>query len=116
MMPDLHRYLFDASYARVYGRSPELRDFPAELHPDHANLKDALSKGYFDDLSAFRCRTVRYQRSRHIVINIHVACSCPCHSRYRRGQQRRRDAVRRRVIEIPSAYAHPSPVIYRPVW
>jgi DNA (cytosine-5)-methyltransferase 1 len=49
MMPDLHRYLFAAAYARVYGRSPELRDFPAELHPDHANLKDALSKGYFDD-------------------------------------------------------------------
>ena len=49
MMPDLHRYLFAASYARVYGRSPELRDFPAGLHPDHANLKDALSKGYFDD-------------------------------------------------------------------
>ena len=49
MMPDLHRYLFAASYARVYGRSPALRDFPAELHPDHANLEDALSKGYFDD-------------------------------------------------------------------
>ena len=49
MMPDLHRYLFAAAYGRVYGRSPELRDFPAELHPDHANLKDALSKGHFDD-------------------------------------------------------------------
>jgi DNA (cytosine-5)-methyltransferase 1 len=49
MMPDLHRYLYAASYARVYGRSPELRDFPVELHPDHRNLKDALSKGYFDD-------------------------------------------------------------------
>jgi DNA (cytosine-5)-methyltransferase 1 len=49
MMSDLHRYLFAACYARVYGRSPELKDFPAELHPDHANLKQALSKGYFDD-------------------------------------------------------------------
>jgi DNA (cytosine-5)-methyltransferase 1 len=49
MMSDLHRYLFAATYARVHGRSPELRDFPAELHPDHANLKDALSKGHFDD-------------------------------------------------------------------
>ena len=49
MATDLHRYLFAACYARVYGRSPELNDFPAELHPDHKNLKDALSKGYFDD-------------------------------------------------------------------
>jgi DNA (cytosine-5)-methyltransferase 1 len=49
MLSDLHRYLFVASYARVYGRSPELNDFPVELHPDHKNLSDALSKGYFDD-------------------------------------------------------------------
>lgn len=49
MMPDLHRYLFVASYAKVHGRSPELRDFPAELLPDHRNLEDALSRGYFDD-------------------------------------------------------------------
>lgn len=28
MMPDLHRYLFAACYAKVYGRSPELKDFP----------------------------------------------------------------------------------------
>ena len=49
MMPDLHRYLFAACYAKVHGRSPELNDFPAALHPDHRNLKDALSKGYFDD-------------------------------------------------------------------
>ncbi len=48
MATDLHRYLFAACYARVYGRSPELNDFPAELHPDHKNLKAALSKGYFD--------------------------------------------------------------------
>lgn len=49
MVSDLHRYLFAACYARVHGRSPELLDFPASLHPDHKNLKDALSKGYFDD-------------------------------------------------------------------
>jgi DNA (cytosine-5)-methyltransferase 1 len=49
MMPDLHRYLFAACYARVHGLSPELNDFPAALHPDHKNLKDALRKGYFDD-------------------------------------------------------------------
>jgi DNA (cytosine-5)-methyltransferase 1 len=49
MAADLHRYIFAACYAKVHGRSPELNDFPAELHPDHKNLKDALSKGYFDD-------------------------------------------------------------------
>lgn len=49
MIPDLHRYLFAACYARVHERSPELCDFPTTLHPDHKNLKDALSKGYFDD-------------------------------------------------------------------
>lgn len=49
MASDLHRYLFAACYARVNDRSPELSNFPPELHPDHKNLKDALAKGYFDD-------------------------------------------------------------------
>lgn len=49
MATDLHRYLFAACYAKVHGRSPELNDFPRELHPAHKNLKDALDKGHFDD-------------------------------------------------------------------
>lgn len=49
MTQDLHRYLFAACYARVHRRSPELKDFPACLHPEHSNLNDALRKGYFDD-------------------------------------------------------------------
>jgi DNA (cytosine-5)-methyltransferase 1 len=49
MPTDLHRYLYVAAYARVHGRSPELNDFPADLHPAHRNLREALSKGYFDD-------------------------------------------------------------------
>lgn len=49
MPTDLHRYLFAACYAKVQGRSPELNDFPPELHPHHKSLKDALSRGYFDD-------------------------------------------------------------------
>ncbi|HXI40522.1 MAG TPA: DNA (cytosine-5-)-methyltransferase [Bryobacteraceae bacterium] len=49
MVADLHRYLFAACFARVHFRSPELNDFPPELHPHHRNLKDALSRGYFDD-------------------------------------------------------------------
>jgi hypothetical protein len=46
---DLHRYLLAACYARVHFRAPELNDFPPELHPDHSSLKNALSKGCFDD-------------------------------------------------------------------
>jgi DNA (cytosine-5)-methyltransferase 1 len=49
MTTDLYRYLFAACYARVHRRSPELKDFPSVLHPDHKSLKNALSKGHFDD-------------------------------------------------------------------
>lgn len=49
MASDLHRYLYAACYAKLHGRSPDLGDFPSELHPDHKNLKQALNKGYFDD-------------------------------------------------------------------
>lgn len=68
MMTDLHRYLFAACYARVLRRSPELNDFPAALHPDHKNLKDALSKGYFDD--RFR---VQMSRKPATTITSHIA-------------------------------------------
>ena len=46
---DLYRYLFVASYARLYGRSPELRDFPASLLPKHKNAHDEKKLLYFDD-------------------------------------------------------------------
>jgi len=49
MKPDLHRYLFAACYASVHRRSPELKDFPASLYPEHSNIEVALRKGYFDD-------------------------------------------------------------------
>jgi DNA (cytosine-5)-methyltransferase 1 len=49
MTSDLHRYLYAACYARVHRRSPDLKDFPASLHPEHRNLDDALRKGLFDD-------------------------------------------------------------------
>jgi len=49
MPSDLHRYLYAACYAKVHRRSPELKDFPASLHPEHRNLDDALRKGLFDD-------------------------------------------------------------------
>ncbi len=46
---DLYRYLFVASYARLYGRSPELRDFPPRLLPKHKNAHDEHKLLYFDD-------------------------------------------------------------------
>lgn len=49
MPTDLHRYLFAACYARVFGRSPELRDFPPPLLPRHKNVDDEKKKEYFDD-------------------------------------------------------------------
>lgn len=42
---DLIRYLYAACYAKVYGSSPKLRDFPEELLPDHENA----GEGIFDD-------------------------------------------------------------------
>lgn len=49
MPQDLHRYLFAACYARLFGRSPELRDFPPPLLPKHKNVDDEKKKEYFDD-------------------------------------------------------------------
>ena len=46
---DLHRYLFTASFALVYGRSPTLAEFPDELVPDHRSAGQALTQGDFGD-------------------------------------------------------------------
>jgi DNA (cytosine-5)-methyltransferase 1 len=39
MPGDLHRYLFAASYAHHYSRSPLLHDFPESLLPNHASAR-----------------------------------------------------------------------------
>jgi DNA (cytosine-5)-methyltransferase 1 len=49
MASDLHRYLFATAYAKVIGRSPELRDFPTALLPLHRNVSEAGKELYFDD-------------------------------------------------------------------
>ena len=46
---DLHRYLFASCFARVYGRSPTLPDFPEQLWPDHKNAHQARRSGNFSD-------------------------------------------------------------------
>ncbi len=49
MANDLRRYLFAASYAAVHDRSPDLRDFPSELRPNHRNLDEAIHGEMFGD-------------------------------------------------------------------
>lgn len=49
MASDLHRYLFATAYAKVAGRSPELRDFPTALLPRHRNVTEVGKELFFDD-------------------------------------------------------------------
>jgi DNA (cytosine-5)-methyltransferase 1 len=37
---DLHRYFFASVFAKVYNRSPNLKDFPKDLLPNHKNASD----------------------------------------------------------------------------
>jgi DNA (cytosine-5)-methyltransferase 1 len=47
---DLCRYLYAACFAQEHGRSPLLRDFPADLLPDHVSAQTALRiGGNFED-------------------------------------------------------------------
>ena len=46
---DLHRYFFAAVFAREFGRSPLLEDFPELLLPKHQNVKAALKENKFND-------------------------------------------------------------------
>jgi DNA (cytosine-5)-methyltransferase 1 len=45
IVKDLHRYLYAACYAKVWGRSPRLREFPPDLLPEHKNVERALKNG-----------------------------------------------------------------------
>ena len=49
MPKDLRRYLFASHYARIYGASPELADFPWWLRPAHKNVRKAVKEGLFTD-------------------------------------------------------------------
>jgi DNA (cytosine-5)-methyltransferase 1 len=46
---DLHRYLYASVFAREYGHSPVLADFPNELLPLHKNVEAALQQSKFND-------------------------------------------------------------------
>ncbi|WP_242923096.1 DNA cytosine methyltransferase [Pontibacter liquoris] len=49
MDSDLLRYLFVASFAKVYHRSPKLEDFPVALLPDHKNVREGIDNKKFAD-------------------------------------------------------------------
>jgi DNA (cytosine-5)-methyltransferase 1 len=49
IIADLHRYLFAASFARCFGRSPLLEDLPEDLLPKHENVPAALKETKFND-------------------------------------------------------------------
>lgn len=49
MTSDLFRYLYASAFAKAHGRSPMIKDFPADLLPEHSNVKDALDGGHFAD-------------------------------------------------------------------
>jgi len=49
MLEDLHRYFYAACYAAKHNVSPQLRQFPRELLPNHKNVSIALKNGNFSD-------------------------------------------------------------------
>jgi DNA (cytosine-5)-methyltransferase 1 len=64
---DLHRYLFASLFAREYGRTPKLKNFPVEFLPKHVNVYEALSGSKFND--RFRVQ-VRGKPSTTVVSHI----------------------------------------------
>lgn len=46
---DLHRYLYCSCFGKIHGRSPVLAEFPADLLPEHENVKHALNGSMFAD-------------------------------------------------------------------
>ncbi|CAN5330902.1 DNA cytosine methyltransferase [soil metagenome] len=49
MDSDLHRYLFASVFAKEFGRSPKLVDFPEKLLPAHKNVKESIRTKKFAD-------------------------------------------------------------------
>jgi DNA (cytosine-5)-methyltransferase 1 len=45
MIKDLYRYFYAACYAKFHRKSPTLNQFPKDLLPDHANVKNTLLEG-----------------------------------------------------------------------
>jgi DNA (cytosine-5)-methyltransferase 1 len=66
MRSDLHRYVYAACFARVYGRTPALRNFPKDLLPAHTNIdSDHVEEASFAD----RFRVQLAERSATTVVS-----------------------------------------------
>lgn len=55
MTSDIYRYLYASCFAAASGRSPMLRDFPADLLPQHKSATGSPGGGFFQD--RFRVQT-----------------------------------------------------------
>jgi DNA (cytosine-5)-methyltransferase 1 len=55
MRGDIHRYFFAASFAKLNGKSPSLKDFPHGLLPLHENVKEAIAGKKFGDRFRVQC-------------------------------------------------------------
>lgn len=54
MLKDIYRYVYASCFAKFFGNSPKLHEFPLDLLPDHENV----NTGHFDD----RFRVQLYDR------------------------------------------------------
>lgn len=53
---DLWRYLFAACFAKINGRSPQLKDFPSALIPNHRSATmNGVENAYFSDRFRVQC-------------------------------------------------------------
>lgn len=116
MASDLHRYFFATAYAKVVGRSPELRDFPTALLPQHRNVTEAGKEDYFDD--RFRVQVADRPVKTItccMVININLTHLVTNRNRCGRivpAQTRRFGVLSKRDPER-SAYTSPNPITLR---
>ncbi len=83
---DLYRYLFAACYAKVYGCSPKIRDFPLDLLPAHKNVsKGAERSGSQDFEDRFR---VQLEDRPSTTVTAHISKDGHYHIHYDPGQCR----------------------------
>jgi DNA (cytosine-5)-methyltransferase 1 len=53
---DIHRYFFAATFAKLNGKSPSLKNFPYGLLPLHENVKEAIAGKKFGDRFRVQCK------------------------------------------------------------